>query len=62
MEIVAHGEFIGEALQNRGVSGLDVIEGHGVAATVVVDQPRSNEAVGIGFARIRGDDEGIQVA
>src|SRR6266481_2867487 len=37
MKVVAHGVLIGEALENRSVSGLDVVEGHGVATAVVID-------------------------
>jgi len=61
MKIVAHGEFIGEALENRGVSRLNVVEGHGIAAAIVVDGRRIIEDR-IQLIRIGVDHQRIEVA
>ena len=59
VEIVAHGVLVGELLEERGVPCLDVVEGHGVAAAVVVNLV----AVGwVGDVGVGGDDIGIEVA
>lgn len=62
MKIVAHGVFIGELLQDGNVSRLHVVKGHRVAAAVVVDLVGNGDAVGINFAGIGSDDEGIEIA
>jgi hypothetical protein len=62
MKIVAHGVLVSETLQERNITILHVVEGHGVAAAIVIDLAGNGKAEGINFARIAGDDEGIQVA
>ena len=37
MIVVAHGVLVGEGLQDRNVSLLDVVERHGIAAAIVVN-------------------------
>jgi len=61
MKIVAHGVLVGEALENRNVPCLHVIEGHRVASAIVVDLVGNGEAEGVNFTRIGGDDVRIQV-
>src|SRR5258708_25834252 len=59
MKIVAHGEFIGEALDDRSISGLDVVEGHGVAAAICIDFVGNRYTEWINFALIRVADAPI---
>src|SRR5260370_11447123 len=61
MKIVAHGELVGEALEDRSISGLDVVEGTGVPPSILINLVGNRKTEGINFARIRGDDERIQV-
>jgi len=59
MKIVAHGVLISEALEERGVARLYVIESHGIAAAVVVDGGRRVKRIDL--VRIVRYDEGIKI-
>ena len=58
--VVAHGVFIGEALQERDISLVHVVEGHRVAAAVVVDRRRGVKRIDL--VRVVRDDERIEIA
>ena len=60
VEVIAHGVFVGEPLQNGDVSGAHVVEGHGIAAAVIVKGRGIIEVVDL--VGVVGDDEGIEVA
>ncbi len=45
VEVVAHGVFVSELLQNRNISGLHVVKRHRIAAAVVVNGRRGIEVI-----------------
>jgi len=60
VEIVAHGIFVSELLQNRDVAILHVIEGHRIPAAVVIDCRRRIE--GVDLVGVVSDYEGVEIA